>query len=264
MTAPSGVRSVARSLEILVVMGAGGRVEWTLEDVSAAVELPRTTTHRLLQTLLAAGFVERGSAFGVYRLGLRAAVVGSASLRERVLRKPIHRILRKLCAGTGETVGFAVRAGDHAVTLHREFGRVMEVHLDPRGLCPAHASAAGKVLLAALPDEGVAGLFERSAGLGKYRSNTISTFPGLLRELKQVREDGFAIDDEEYREGLRCVGVPVRGKDGSVGQCVGVSMFARKASVEDLRTYVPLLEEAAAEIAACLEGATPWDTRTTQ
>lgn len=247
------VRSVTRSLSILSAMGGSERTEWSLEEVSDAVGLPKSTTHRLLQTILSSGFVEYGTTPRGYRLALRAAVIGNASLRGRPLQGRACSVLRRLSAKTGQSAGFVVRSGDYAVTLHREFAQASKAHLSRRGLCPAHASAGGKVLLAALPEEEVRGIFSRRVNLTTYGPKTISTVSDLLCELDAVRVAGFAIDDEEYRQGLRCVGVPVRRGNGAVSQCIGLSAPSAMMTVEGLYAHVPLIEQAAEEISAWLD-----------
>ena len=228
----------------------GDRAEWSLDEISAAVGLPKSTTHRLIHTLRDAGFLDSATTAGKYRLGLRSAVIGSYALRECRVPLAVRGVLRSLAAETGQTAGIAVRATDHAVTLHREPARAEAAKLGRRGMCPVHASAAGKVLLAYSPPDEVANIFGHRMRLQAYQPNTIRAVNQLLEVLEEVRAAGFAVDDEEYHLGVRCIAVPVPGPGGDVVQSLGISAPAGARSIEELRSAdLARVEQAAREVA---------------
>ncbi|ADB51207.1 IclR family transcriptional regulator [Conexibacter woesei] len=244
-----GVRSVTRALSLLRVMATSERSEWSLFELCQATNLPKATAHRLLSTMLDDGFVEHAVTPGYYRLGLEAAIVGHASLERRKPELPVHRVLLGLSTRLRETAGIGVLSGTNAIAIARTHpsspGRV---DFARGAVFPAHMSCGGKVLLAALPHEEVVALYGGRRRLERYTSNTIGTVSELMRELEAVREQGYAIDDEEYVAGVRCLGVPIPSSLGPSRYNVGISAPAVRASLQQLRIASRILETAAREL----------------
>jgi len=248
-----GVRSVSRALQLLQLMARTERSSWSLDEMSRLSGLAKSTVHRLLETMIAGGFVEHAVAPGYYRLGLQAAVVGSASVRLRRPEQKVQQTLDAVRARTDEYVGLAVLSADHAVTVARSVSqRPWRREIDVGGIFPAHACAGGKVLLAGLPEVELEHRFRGRDKLARYTHTTITCVGDLLSQLTLIRSHGYALDDEEYRVGLRCIGVPVPSAAGAPMHCLGVSVPAERAEPGRLLLMLPLLRAAAGDLSMAL------------
>ena len=252
-TPASGVRSVGRALHLLQLMARAERSSWSLDELSRMSGLAKSTVHRLLETMIAGGFVEHAVAPGYYRLGLQAAVVGNASVRLRRPEEKVQRTLDAVRARTEEYVGLAVLSADHAVTVARSSSqRPWRREVEIGGIFPAHACAGGKVLLAGLPDAELEYRFRGRDQLARFTDTTITSVAELMRELARIRADGYGVDDEEYRSGLRCIGVPVPSSGGVPMHCLGMSVPSERAPTGRLVQMLPLLRAAAGDLAMAL------------
>jgi IclR family acetate operon transcriptional repressor len=255
--APAGspVRSVSRALSLLRVMAGSERSEWSLLELCNETGLPKATAHRMLNTMIDEGFVEHALTPGYYRLGLEAAVVGYASLQLRKPERVVDRILLDLSDRLREMVGVTLLSGTSAVAILRTHPQDRHPADLSRGMVlPAHVSCGGKLLLAAMTPDEVIAAYRGRTHLRRYTPNTITRLPYLLRHLELIRRQGYAIDDEEYVTGVRCVGVPIPQREGRVRYGVGLSAPATRASMETLRIAVRILQKAALELSPHVGG----------
>jgi DNA-binding IclR family transcriptional regulator len=234
------VQSVARSLEILEALA--GPDELGLVEIAGRTGLQPSTTHRLLATLLARGFVARNGASGRYALGHKIAeLAGDRSERLRTLARPHLAIVQR---ETGETANLSILAPPNAVYIDQVDGsRAVRMLARIGAAVPAHASAAGKAMLAHAPAESLAAL-----PLTALTAKTITTLAGLERELEAVRTRGYALDDEEHEPGLGCVAAPILDHR----ECA-VAALSISAPIQRIRaSFGPLLAAQAAEISHAL------------
>lgn len=209
-TAPhtQSVRAVERALQILEHL-ARSRHGVSLSQVTRALHLPRSTTHALLLTFERCGYVQRDTASGRYRLGLRLYELANMALSGISLRDQAAPVLHNLMEETGLIVHLAILEQGEAVLLEK---------LEPPGAPKVatwvgkhiafHCTAAGKALVALLPDAELERLVKKQ-GLLRYNENTISTFSRLRQECARIRACGYTVDDEEEEIGIRCVGAPL-------------------------------------------------------
>jgi IclR family acetate operon transcriptional repressor len=201
-------RSVERALSILQLF-ALGEAEIGLSEISGRVALHQSTVFRLLATLSAAGFTEQSPLTGRYRLGLSALTLGQAFLRHSDLRQIAEPALALLRDHSGETVHLATLDGTQVVYLEKLPG------LHPIGLmssrvgdrAPAHCTGLGKALLAHQPEAALREAYR--SGLTGYTPQTITRIGTLLTEMENIRQTGFAIDDEEHEPGVVCIAASV-------------------------------------------------------
>lgn len=201
--ARSTVQSVERTCEVLdALLLRGGRAG--LQHLAADTDLPTATVHRLCATLTELGYLRRDGTRD-YLLGPRLQRLGAYA--ERTTLSWAEPLLAELVAGTGETANLAAREGDgvvylaqvpspHSMRMFTEVGRRVEVH----------CTAVGKALTAELPDERVRALLERT-GMRGHTGSTLTDVDDYLRELRLVRRRGYATDESEQEEGVRCVAV---------------------------------------------------------
>lgn len=246
-SASGGVQSVERSALLLdVLVRAGGQA--TLTDIAAAAELPMTTIHRLLRTLVELGLV-RQTASRQYALG--PGLIPLGELASRMLGAWAHPYLTQVVREVGETANLAMFERDgvvylaqvpspHAMRMFTEVGR----HVD------AHCTGMGKVLLAELDDADVIAVARR-AGLTRQTDRTLTTEADLLGALKQIRVQGYAVDDGEQEVGVRCLAVAVPGSGRRFA--VSVSGPAARVTAERDAAIVPALHRAAQVLARELQ-----------
>jgi DNA-binding IclR family transcriptional regulator len=211
---PDVVRSLDRALGILEML-AYSEEELPLGEVAARVELPKSTVHRLLRTMELRGFVVRDPLSGGYRRGVGPAPrpgFGAAA----------HQALVSLAQSSGETANLGTLVGREVMYVDRaDSPQALRWQLTVGSRVPAHAAALGKAILAHLGPEVVRRLLPRRLTASTRR--TITDRNALLEELAAVRRRGFAIDDEEFMDGVRCVGAPVFDEAGRVVGAVSLA-----------------------------------------
>jgi IclR family transcriptional regulator, KDG regulon repressor len=217
----------------------------SIRDLSAKVKLPKGTTHRLLSSLTYFGFVRQDPTTRNYFLGFKWIELGQLLLGQLDLRREAEPFLKDLAEKTKETVHLVFLDRNEIVYIdkveadHGQGGLRMASRIGLRN--PAHSSAVGKVLLADLPEETLNEILQ-GKGLPRRTGNTITEIDPLKEHLKLVRRQGYAVDDEENEEGIRCVGSPIYNEAGKAVAAVSVSgpafRITKKAIQETLKRKV--------------------------
>lgn len=234
------IQAIERAVAILNAFSADEH-ELGVTEIADRLGLHKSTVHRFIVNLDAAGMVERNSRTGRYRLGMRIFELGGLVKQRINLWDEALPFLESLVRDTGETGHLAVLDAGEAIYIERvEARRALRVPSAVGRGYPAHATNLGKVLLADLEPERLAEIV-RERGLSAYTPHTIVDPNALDLELSRIRERGYAIDNEEYDEGLRCIGAPVRDHSGRVVAALGIGGPVTRitpARVEDLSTLV--------------------------
>lgn len=217
----SGAQTLSRALRLLEAIREvpDGLSAASLCDRTA---LPKGTVHRLLNTLMRHGFVERNS--HCYRIGLRAFVVGSAFLTHLDLRTRALPFLFELRNLTGETVQIAVLENYEVVFIERVLSQSPVAYMKSRvgAVLPAYCTGLGKALLAFAPPDLVQRYLE-TVPLVPQTSLTITDPRHLLEELAVVRRQGCAVDRGEREAAVRGVAAPVFDHEGNAVAAVSVA-----------------------------------------
>lgn len=199
------VKSAYRALDVLEAMSAGPA---TLSELSRMLDIPKSSLHGLLRTLTDRGWVATTDGGTRFRLGLRALQVGTRFVDEDEVVAQVAPSLDRLAATTGETVQQARLDGDEVVYLaKRDSAHPVRLISSIGSRLPAHATALGKALLAARDDGTVRGLV--TLPLVSLTARTITEWEPLAAELLATRARGYAVDDGEAADGLRCFAVVV-------------------------------------------------------
>ncbi|WP_298888086.1 IclR family transcriptional regulator [uncultured Serinicoccus sp.] len=236
---PRGVQSVDRALDIVELLA--GTSPLGVTEIAREVGLAPGTTHRLVSGLAARGWV-RQDADRRYAVGPAALRVGDASYR--ALGTAAAPALREAVLETGETANLAVLEGDAMVYVAQSPSpHTLRIFAEVGRRVPLHSTAVGKVALAARPRETWSELLA-SRPLEARTRHTLTTVASLTTELAAVREQGFALDDEEQELGVRCVAVPV--PVGALEVALSVSGPTERLTRERAREVVPVLRRIAA------------------
>lgn len=235
-------KNLVRALALLKVL-SGNPGGMSLAEVSRVGALPKPTAHRLLSVLAEAGMVrEDGS--GGYGLGPECLVLGSAFLDGLDLRREARGVLEALVERTGETCHLGIRDGNRAVYVEKvESPQMVQLRSRVGLIAPLHTTALGKVLLAYDEEAEVEALF--AADVEKRTANTITDLDEFRANLGLVRERGFAVDDVENEEGIRCVAAPVFDHEERVVASISVSGPEYRLSLEKLEELGILTRESA-------------------
>lgn len=243
---PRYVQSVSHALHVLSLFSPE-QPHWSVTQVAKAVDLGKSTISRLLSTMAAEGFVSKNLDTGQYGLGLRAYEVGLAYLSGLSLRRAAMPVLEELAFAVHETVYLGIlgdRAGIYIDKILSPLSLRVDSHI---GLAvPLHATALGKVLLAAQPASYTDAVV--AAGLQPHTRRTITTLRALRAELHRVRVEGFALDLEEFEENLNCIAFPLHDHRGAVVAAFSISGPAVRLTRRDMETHLSLFRQAALRI----------------
>lgn len=243
-----GVQSLERAFSILEEI-ARSREGISLANLSSRVGLHNSTTFHLVKTMVSLGYV-RQLKDKRYRVGRPLFVLAANALDDVEMVSLAMPILEDLSRETGEAGHFAVRMGDAVVVIARTGGSGAFQLTDRMGVVrPAHCTALGKIILAALRPEQLE-LFFKRAELKAHTAKSITDVAALRREIDDVRRAGIAFDDGEFDPELRCVGVPVKDFSGRLIGAIGISGPIWRLSIQALQSRAKLVEAAAARLSA--------------
>ena len=247
-------QSLERGLEILASFSSA-RPLLGVSDLAREVSLSRSTTHRYVATLAALGYLDQDPATRKYRLGPRVLDLGFSAINSMELRQVSAPHLQRLSDETGHTVNMAILDGPDIVYIERcrsaqRGQREIDLNLHVGSRLPAYCTSMGKVLLADLPED-VCGALVDDMQLTQRGPNTLTTRKALIAELRTVREQGIAVNNEELAFGLRSIAVPVHGRSGEVVAAINLAVHRSWGLMEDLvKRLSPPLKTTAAAISA--------------
>ena len=220
-----------------------------LPDLSARLALPRQTVHRVLVQLENAGLIVRDPSRDRFSVGPRLSALALNALQTHNQSAPIRAILQALVDDIEETCNVGVLDGPDFLYLERiECHWSLRVHLQAGSRVPAHCTSGGKVMLAHLEDNVRAKLL-RSNKLKAFTEHTITRITDLEAELTQVRDRGYAVNNQEFTVGIIGVAVPIADRQGRVLAALAVHGPAPRLDFDRAINFVPRLKEAAAVMA---------------
>lgn len=207
------VRAVERAIQILDCFD-DDHSERGVSEIALAVDLHKATAHRIIVTLFNHGYLER-TQDEKYRLGLRLANLGARAIRRIDLRSEALPHMTQLVERWGETCDIGifeqgevfyieVLQGNHALTIAARVGQRL----------PAHCTASGRLFLAHLSPQELDDALSKP--LAKYTDKTPTSPDEIRRQLEQIRQQGFSMDNEEFEAGIRAVSAPVYNHEGTM------------------------------------------------
>jgi DNA-binding IclR family transcriptional regulator len=239
-----GLEGVEHALDILACFLQ--KEDMGVTDLSRRLNISKSATHRLVQTLAGRGFLEQTEQRR-YQLGFALIELGNAYRCRMELTRIAEPILNRLSRRLQGNAHLAKLDGDEVVDLIR-IENPSPVRLNRIAVLrrPAHATALGKVLLAGLGEEEKQRLSSRK--LARLTRATITDPARLLEELRRVREKGYAVDNEEYSEGIRCLAAPVFDESGTVVAAVSVTGVVSHLTCDRVPAFAQETCRSAAEI----------------
>lgn len=246
------VQSVERGLAIIRAFGPDAPVQ-TVSDIAAKTGLTRATARRFLITLIELGYIETDGR--TFQLTPRVLELGYSFLSGLRLPDVALPHLERLVAQVDESSEASVLDGEDIVYVVRvPSTTIMTIAINVGARMPAHATSMGKVLLAGLPDAELEA-YLATAELKRYRPKTITDPETLRAELARVREEGYAVADQEVEDGLVAIAAPVHDRSGRAVAAVNLSTHVARRDVGSLRgELLEPLRAAARAIEADLAG----------
>jgi IclR family acetate operon transcriptional repressor len=247
----TGVQSVERTLDILESL-VEFATEVGLVEISQAVNLPLATVHRLLGTLIHRGYVKQNQHNRKYSLGFRALQMGHDMRQRFSLRLEARPFLQRLVQRIGESANLAVLDDGEVVYIDQaQSSRILRMFTQVGNRLPVHSTGSGKALLAYLPGDVVDGILRRF-GMTARTARTITDAAVFRDELSKTRERGYALDDEEQEEGVRCLAVPVRDASSQVVATLSVSGPVTRLNDQQVSDVIPELLECGEKLSSRL------------
>ncbi len=231
--AQSNVGSLAKGMRLVEILADSGRA-MGVSELARALGYDRSAVYRLLTNLKAGGYLEQDPESKKYMIGPRMIVMSSRVLGNNDVYRYARPVMKKLLRETRETVHLAMLMEDQVVYIAQEVSpEVISVNTEIGQREAVHCTATGKALVAFLPDEECEAVIER-LDFRRYTPATITDPDRFRAHCRQIRAQGYAVDDEELYPGVRCVGAPVQGYDGTVLASLGISGPATRLTVEAL------------------------------
>jgi IclR family KDG regulon transcriptional repressor len=240
------VRAVERALKILACFD-DEHTERGISEIAYAVELHKATAHRIVTTLVNFGFLERSAGGQKYRLGLELANLGFKVIRRLDLRREARPFMKELVQKWDETCDLSifdqgevfyieVLRGNRALTIAAAVGQRL----------PAHCTASGKLFLAHLTGQELDEVLSRP--LNTYTDRTVNS-PFLIREqLEKIRQQGYAVDNEEIETGVYAIAAPIYNRQGVMIAAISIPSPVSRMTAERNREIADSLLEASRAI----------------
>jgi len=239
-------RSVIRSLTILEAVALHSHEPLRLVDVVARTGLPKTTCHRLLSVLAESGLL-RSDDQGRFGPGALLLAMGMNFLNQTDIRSLARPRMEELTQLTQETCHLGIAQFPWVVYVEKvESPLAVRMHSQVGAMNPLHCTGLGKALLAYSSVELINAIC--SLPLERRTVKTITSAAGLIEELGWIRDRGYAIDDVENEEGIRCVGAPIFGHDGSPIAAISIAGPAGRVTLKSVDDLGPIVVEAAMDV----------------
>ena len=244
----AGTQAVDRAFLILntIAHQDGGR-GMGLVQLSKGVQLNKSTVHRLVSVMVRHGFLRQDPETERYRLGLVLAELGQLCLADMEVRREAHPYLNQLMATLCETVHLGILDEGQVVYIDKcEYQGTIRLSSRVGSRVPAHSSSLGKAILAYLTEQQVNRVIER--GLVPRTSNTITDPRRFRDELLAVRVRGYAVDNEENRESIRCVAAPILDHQGGPIAAISIAGLATSITEQRVPEIGRLVKDAAEQV----------------
>jgi IclR family pca regulon transcriptional regulator len=247
---PNFMTSLARGLAVLTAF-SDQRRSLTMAQVSHKTGIPRASVRRCLHTLIQLGYAEMDG--NHFALKPKVLTLGYSYLSSTPLTVSAHPYLNQVSRTLNESCSLAVLQDDEVLYVGRSAtSRIMSVSLTTGSRLPAYCTSLGRVLLAHLEPEQLDAYFAHIP-LKAMTERTVVSEPRLREILAEVREQGYALIEEELEMGLRSIAVPVRGASGSVIAALNVGAHAARVSSRKMKEeFLPVLLKGAQELSILL------------
>jgi DNA-binding IclR family transcriptional regulator len=242
------LRNACRILKLL----GGSPDGFKIADIGRTLDIPVTTTLRIMTTLHLEGLVRKQGA--LYELGPVLIQLGNASLAGTEIRTASLPVLENLTARTDETSHLAIPCDDRSLIVAvQDSPHPLRAASRPGFLAELHCSSTGKTLLAFMHYQRLTEFYGNGTNRPTKRTaHTLTTLGEIKREIELTRKRGFSLDDEEFAPGIRCLAAPVFASDGSLAAAIGITASTVRFTKERVPEMAGKVQAAAAELSRLL------------
>jgi len=241
------VQSIDRAFQILEVL-ALEKNGLGVTEIGNRVGLHKSTVHRLLTAMAERGYIEKNQDTGMYKLGLKFIELCSLYLNNIELKTEAQPYLRQLVTLSTQPVHLATLVDGEAVYIDKvESYNSIRMYSAIGRRVPVHCTAVGKALLSGKNESEIRKMLENKE-LAAFTSNTITNLEQLLQEVAEVKQRGWAEDDEEHEEGIRCIAAPIYDYRKQVIAAISTSGHKNIISKERTQEIVQYVTNAARDI----------------
>lgn len=229
------IKSIEKALDLLELL-SDNKKEMGISEIGKELHMGLSTVYRILTTLKCHGYVIQNQQTSKYTLGIQLFILGGKVQSAINLIESVSPFLQKLSQHTNESINFAILEDREAVCLTKiESPEVLRTDIKIGARLPAHCTSVGKVLLAFLSDREFITLYNNDTEkLFTFTPNTISSVMELKKCLKKIKKDGYAIDKEELKIGINCLGVPIINNEGKALAGISVTGPASRFNLSEM------------------------------
>ncbi len=236
-TSKNPIQVAERLFDVIELLADNGPMG--IMEISNALGLHKSTTHRLVASLQYMGYIRQDEDTLKYSLSFKFLDIGSKILDKTNMAAVIHPYIGRLSEITGEAVHLVLREDIDAVYIDKVESGVNQVRMVSRvgNRVPLYCTGVGKALLAEMDDSQIQDIWNRS-DIKKLTPKTIVGFDAFMENIIEVRQKGYALDDEENEEGVRCIAVTIRDSSRIPVYAISISAPVSRMSderIEELR-----------------------------
>lgn len=246
MKAVNRIQSIDRAVAILECFTEENK-ELRLGEIADRLDLNKSTVHGIVSTLKYHGFISQNEETQKYKLGIRFIEFGDFVSNSINIRKAAKPIIDEVCLKIQETVQIAMLDGIDVLWIDKsESTKSIKITTKIGSRLPAYTTADGKVVLCYKDKEKLKDYLPKK--IPKYTKNTITNKTVFMKRLEEIKKDGYAIDNEEFVEGLICVAAPIFDHEGKVRFSLSTTGPAFRMNKERVKELIVIIKEAADEI----------------
>lgn len=244
------VQTLSNALDILIYLkntpSANGV---SIVELSEALDMGKSSVHRLLDTLLAYDFVEKIHNGSSYKLGWGLYNIGNSVIDQHSLNgSNFYPILDKISKKFSETVNLGITNGNDVIIMSKVEPNVkIRANVVIGGCEPLYCTSLGKLFLSQFSVQEVRDYYKNNK-IERFTNNTIVTVEDMFEELVTVKNNGYAIDNEEFSIGLICIAMPICDYTGKIVAAISVSGPSERMGELKRNKILPELKEACAEL----------------
>lgn len=246
MTEEKSVKSIEKALDIIEIV-AGTQQEASLSEIARQTGLPKSTAHRLIATLTNRGYLEKTET-GDYKIGVKLFEVVSCYINNLELQTEARPYIAELTSHLGLTSYLGILDGDEVVYIEKlDAASSMKMYYQIGSRMHAYCSSLGKCLLANYSKSQLDSILEDCSFI-KFTPNTVASREELDAEIAKVRSQGWAMDNEEFEKGHRCIGAPIFDYKGDIIAAVSASGDKRVITDDRIEDVAEEVMKTAAKI----------------
>lgn len=231
------IGSVIKAIKVIEFI-ANSENEVGATEISRGLDYGVSATYHLLNTLKECNIIEQNKKTKKFKLGLKLWQIGMLAYEQNRLSDILKPFLRKLKELTGETANLTIMDNYQIVYIaQEESDKLVKMFTKTGATAPLHCTAAGKVLLAYRPEQVQDSVLDKIE-LTKYTGNTIVSREELIKELKEIRENGYGFDNEERELGVSCIGAPVFDLNDEAIACITISGPTSRFTEENKKKWI--------------------------